>query len=114
MPKTIVRTGKADVKNFPLKPLLDRVVVRPDEKAVKSRGGVLLPDQAKEQPSKGTVVAVGPGRELPDGTRAAMQVKAGDRVLFGRWQGRDVEVDGEDFLIVSEGDIHLVIEGEGG
>ncbi len=93
------------------KPLNDRVVVRRIDSDDKSAGGIIIPDTAKEKPSEGEVVAVGPGARGEDGERAPMGVKAGDRVLFGKWSGTEVTLDGDDLLIMQETDIMGVIEG---
>ena len=93
-----------------LKPLGDRVLVKRSEEAdAKSAGGIIIPDTAKEKPSRGAVVEVGPGAKLEDGTRGKMDVKKGDQVLFGKYSGTDVKLDGEDYLIMSESDILGII-----
>lgn len=88
-----------------LRPLDDRIVVRRLEAEEKTAGGIILPDAAKEKPQQGCVVAVGAGKLLDSGTRATPDVKVGDTVLFGKYSGTEVKVDGEDFLIMREGDI---------
>ncbi|MGL4461552.1 MAG: co-chaperone GroES [Planctomycetia bacterium] len=88
-----------------LKPLDDRVVVRAADSEEKTAGGIVLPDRAKEKQQKGEVVAVGPGRLLDSGERAALSVKVGDTVLFGKYAGNEVKVDGEDLKIMRESDI---------
>ncbi|MEX0717202.1 MAG: co-chaperone GroES [Planctomycetaceae bacterium] len=88
-----------------LKPLDDRVVVRPLEAEEKTAGGIVLPDSAKEKPQRGKVVAVGPGRLLESGERCAVSVGVGDEVLFGKYGGTDIEVSGEDVKILRESDI---------
>ncbi len=94
-----------------VKPLGNRVLVqRKVEEEKKSAGGIIIPDTAKEKPNEGTVMAVGAGRRLEDGTLIPLDVKAGNRVLFGKWGGTDVKIDGEDFLILNEEDIYGVIE----
>ena len=92
------------------RPLHDRVVVRRIEAEEKTSGGILIPDTAKEKPQEGEVVAVGPGTRAEDGTIAALDVKAGDRILFGKWSGTEVRIDGEELLIMKESDILGVIE----
>ena len=87
------------------RPLHDRVVVRRIEAEEKTSGGIIIPDTAKEKPQEGEVVAVGPGARAEDGTVTALDVKAGDRILFGKWSGTEVKVDGEDLLIMKESDI---------
>ena len=91
------------------RPLHDRVLVRRVEEEEKTAGGIIIPDTAKEKPSQGEVVAVGPGARDEDGKRVAMDVEAGDRILFGKWSGTEVKVDGEDLLIMKESDIMGVI-----
>ncbi len=88
-----------------LKPLDDRVVVEPLSAEEMTAGGIVLPDTAKEKPQRGTVVAVGPGRLLDSGERSAMSVKVGDEVLFGKYGGTEIEVDGQDVKILRESDI---------
>ena len=92
------------------RPLHDRVVVRRIEAEEKTSGGIIIPDAAKEKPQEGEVVAVGPGARAEDGTVTALDVQAGDRVLFGKWSGTEVRIDGEDLLIMKESDILGVIE----
>lgn len=93
-----------------LKPLGDRVVIeRLDEEVQKTSGGIIIPDTAKEKPTQGTVVAVGPGRTLDNGKTIALDVKAGDRVLFGKWGGTEVKVDGKEYTILKEDDIYGIV-----
>ena len=87
------------------RPLHDRVVVRRIEADQKTAGGIIIPDSAQEKPSEGEVVAVGSGSKAEDGTVTPLDVKAGDRVLFGKWGGTEVKLDGEDLLIMKERDI---------
>jgi chaperonin GroES len=91
-------------------PLHDRVVVRRLEGEEKSKGGIIIPDTAKEKPQEGEVIAVGPGARDESGKLVVLDVKAGDRVLFGKWSGSEVRIDGEDLLIMKESDIMGVIE----
>jgi chaperonin GroES len=93
------------------RPLHDRVVIRRVEGEDKSKGGIIIPDTVKEKPQEGAVVAVGPGARDESGKLIALEVKAGDRVLFGKWSGSEVKIDGEDLLIMKESDILGVIEG---
>ena len=88
-----------------LKPLDDRVVVKPLEAEEKSAGGIVLPDSAKEKPQRGKVVVVGPGKLLDSGERAEMAVKKGDEVLYGKYAGTEIKVDGEEVMILRESDI---------
>ena len=91
------------------RPLHDRVVVRRVESEAKTKGGIIIPDTAKEKPAEGEIVAVGPGSRNDKGELVALDVKAGDRVLFGKWSGTEVKVDGEDLLIMKEADIMGII-----
>jgi chaperonin GroES len=93
-----------------LRPLQDRVLIRRVAHAAKSSGGVIIPDTAQEKPMEGDVVAVGPGARSEDGTLHPLDVKAGDRVLFGQWSGTEIELDGEELMIMKESDIMGVIE----
>ena len=92
------------------RPLHDRVVVRRVDQEEKMRGGIIIPDTAKEKPMEGEVVAVGPGARGEDGKVTPLDVKAGDRILFGKWSGTEVKLDGEELLIMKESDIMGVIE----
>ena len=87
------------------RPLGDRVVIRRVEEEAKTKGGIIIPDTAKEKPQEGEVIAVGPGARDETGERIPMDVKAGDRILFGKWSGSEVKLDGEDLLIMNESDI---------
>jgi len=87
------------------RPLGDRVLVKRVEEEAKTKGGIIIPDTAKEKPQEGEVVAVGPGTRNDKGETVALDVKAGDRVLFGKWGGTEVKIDGEDLLILKESDI---------
>jgi chaperonin GroES len=92
------------------RPLHDRVVVKRVEQEEKTKGGIIIPDTAKEKPQEGEVIAVGPGGRNEDGDLIPLDVKAGDRVLFGKWSGTEVKIDGEDLLIMKESDLLGVIE----
>lgn len=94
-----------------LRPLHDRILVKRIEEKEQVRGGIIIPDTAKEKPQEGEVVAVGNGKVLDNGTRLEMAVKAGDRVLFGKYSGTEVKVDGEDYLIMREDEVLGIIEG---
>ena len=94
------------------RPLHDRVVVKRVEEDTKTAGGIIIPDTAKEKPQQGEVVAVGPGARDEQGKVVALDVKPGDRVLFGKWSGTEVKIDGEDLLIMKESDILGVLEGK--
>ena len=93
-----------------IKPLGDRVVIEVSEGDVKTASGIVLPDTAKEKPQKGTVVAVGTGKLLDNGQKAAMEVKAGDAVIFSKYSGTEVKVDGKDYLVVRQNDILAIAE----
>lgn len=93
------------------RPLHDRVVVRRVDEDSKTAGGIIIPDTAKEKPMQGEVIAVGPGARDEAGRLVALEVKKGDRVLFGKWSGTEVKIDGEDLLIMKESDIFGIIEG---
>ena len=93
------------------RPLHDRVVIRRITAEEKSSGGIIIPDTAKEKPMEGEVIAAGPGARNEQGQVQALDVKAGDRVLFGKWSGTEVKVDGEDLLIMKESDLMGVVEG---
>ena len=94
------------------RPLHDRVVVKRIDAEDKSAGGIIIPDTAKEKPSQGEVVAVGPGGRDEDGKLIPIDTQVGDRVLFGKWSGTEVKIDGEDLLIMKESDILGILEGK--
>jgi chaperonin GroES len=96
-----------------IRPLHDRVIVRRIEEGEQVRGGIIIPDTAKEKPQEGEVVAVGEGKRKDDGSRQALDVKAGDRVLFGKYSGSEIKIDGEELLIMREDEILGVIERAG-
>ena len=93
------------------RPLGDRVVVKRVQEDVKTAGGIIIPDTAQEKPQEGEIVAVGPGGRDERGERIAPEVKVGDRILFGKWSGTEVKVEGQDLLIMKESDIMGVLEG---
>ncbi len=94
-----------------LRPLHDRVLVKRIDAEEKSAGGIIIPDTAKEKPQQGEVLAVGPGARDEDGEYITPDVKAGDIILFGKWSGTEVKIDGEDLLIMKESDIFGIVEG---
>ena len=96
-------------KSVKVRPLDDRVMVRPLEAEEKTEGGIVLPDTAKEKPQKGEIVAAGEGKLIEDGTRADMTVKKGDVVLYGKYSGTEVKIDGEDYTIMRESDVLAII-----
>lgn len=93
-----------------LQPLADRVVVRPIEEEETMRGGLYIPDTAKEKPQQGEVVSVGPGKLLDDGSRGKMEVSEGDKVLYSKYGGQDFTVSGEELLILKESDIYAIVK----
>jgi chaperonin GroES len=93
------------------RPLQDRVLIRRLEQEEKTAGGIIIPDTAKEKPMEGEVVAVGPGARSEDGKLHPLDVKPGDRILFGKWSGSEVKIDGEELVIMKESDILGIIEG---
>src|ERR1700751_6111685 len=94
------------------RPLQDRVLIRRVEPEAKTSGGIIIPDTAKEKPMEGEIVAVGPGARGEDGTLHPLDVKPGDRVLFGKWSGTEIKLDGEDLIIMKESDIMGILEGK--
>lgn len=94
------------------RPLHDRVLVKRVEQEEKTAGGIIIPDTAKEKPMEGEIIAVGSGHKAEDGTVTALDVKVGDRVLFGKWSGTEVKIDGDDLIIMKESDILGVLEGK--
>ena len=94
------------------RPLHDRVVVRRVEEEAKTAGGIIIPETAQEKPSQGEIVAVGQGARGEDGKVVPLDVKVGDRVIFGKWSGTEVKIDGEDLLIMKESDVMGVLEGK--
>jgi chaperonin GroES len=95
-----------------IRPLQDRVIVKRVQEEEKTKGGIIIPDTAKEKPVQGEVVAVGPGARDETGKIVALEVKKGDRVLFGKWSGTEVKIDGQELLIMKESDILGVVEGK--
>jgi chaperonin GroES len=104
--------GSSKTMSTTIRPLNDRIIVRRVEEQEQMRGGLYIPDTAKEKPQEGEVIAVGQGRILNNGERVAMDVKAGDKVLFGKYAGTEVKLDGEEYLILREDDVLGVIEGQ--
>jgi chaperonin GroES len=92
-----------------VKPLADRVLVKPLEMAEVKKGGIIIPDTAKEKPQEGEIVEVGPGRVTEDGKKVPMEVNKGDRILYGKYSGSEVSIDGNDYLIMRESDILAII-----
>ncbi len=98
------------MSNLKIRPLKDRVLVEPVEEAESIKGGIIIPDTAKEKPQEGLVVAVGPGKIADNGTRVKPEVKPGDRILFGKYSGTEIKIEGDEHLILREDDILAVIE----
>jgi chaperonin GroES len=96
------------------RPLGDRVLVKRVEEEAKTKGGIIIPDTAKEKPQEGEVISVGPGARDEQGKRVEMELKAGDRILFGKWSGTEVKVDGEDLIIMKESDVLGVVDAPAG
>lgn len=97
-------------KKLKLKPLHDRIIVRREEEEERTAGGILIPDTAKEKPIRGIIAAVGAGKTLDNGDTRALAVKVGDKVLFGKYAGTEVKIDGEELLVMREEDIMAIIE----
>ena len=93
-----------------LRPLQDRILVQRVEEATTTKGGIIIPDTAKEKPAEGKVIAVGKGKTADDGKKVPLEIKAGDRILFGKYSGTEVKVEGEEYLIMREDDVLGVIE----
>lgn len=96
--------------DFKIKPLADRVIVKPKEAEETTKGGLFLPDTAKEKPIEGTVVAVGAGRVTEDGKSVPMNVKAGDTILYGKYSGTEIKIEGVEYLIMRESDIYGIVK----
>ncbi len=92
-----------------IKPLADRVVIKPSEAEERTKGGIILPDTAKEKPVVGEVVAVGPGKVADDGKKVPLEVKVGDKVLYGKYSGTEVTIEGEQYLIMREADVFAIV-----
>ena len=92
-----------------IKPLHDRVVIKPLDQETKSKGGIIIPDTAKEKPVEGKIIAAGPGARDESGRRVPLGVKVGDRVLYGKWAGTEVKVDGEDVVVMKESDLFGIV-----
>ncbi len=97
-------------ENMKFRPLHDRILVRRVESDERTRGGIIIPDTAKEKPQEGEVIAVGPGARNEQGEIVALDVKEGDRVLFGKWSGTEIRLDGEDLLIMKESDVMGILD----
>ena len=95
------------------RPLGDRVLVKRVEEEAKTKGGIIIPDTAKEKPQEGEVISVGPGARDDSGKRIETELKAGDRILFGKWSGTEVKIDGEDLIIMKESDVLGIVDASG-
>ena len=95
------------------RPLGDRVLVKRVEEEAKTKGGIIIPDTVKEKPQEGEVIAVGPGARDDSGKRVDMELKAGDRILFGKWSGSEVKIEGEDLIIMKESDVLGIVDASG-
>jgi chaperonin GroES len=104
---TIKEGGKGSMK---VRPLHDRILVKREEEGEEKIGGIIIPDTAKEKPQRGKVVAAGNGKVTDDGKRQALDVKAGDRILFGKYSGSEVKIDGDEYLILREEDVLAILE----
>ena len=93
-----------------IRPLHDRVIIKRTEEEEKTKGGIIIPDTAKEKPVEGIIVAVGDGKVLEDGTKSPLEVKEGNRVLFGKYAGTEINIEGEEHLIMKEDDIIAIVE----
>ncbi len=109
---TTMKFKNSEVEAMKFRPLHDRVVVRRIEEDMKTAGGIIIPDTAKEKPMQGEVIAVGPGARDESGKIIPLDVRNGDKVLFGKWSGTEVKIDGDELLIMKESDILGVIEGK--
>jgi len=109
---SIVKTLKKETTVANFRPLGDRVLVKRVKEEEKTKGGIIIPDTAKEKPQEGEVIAVGPGARDEDGERIKMDLEVGDRILFGKWSGTEVTVDGDELLIMKESDVMGVLEGK--
>jgi len=98
------------MRKMKIRPLHDRVIVKRMEEEEKTKGGIIIPDTAKEKPVEGKVIAVGSGKVLENGKKVPLQVKEGDRILFGKYSGTEVKIDGEEHLIMKEDDIIAIVE----
>ena len=109
-PPSVAKRAPTSVSKTTLRPLGDRVVIQPTPREEMTKSGIVLPDTAKEKPQEGTIIAVGPGRILDDGSREAMDVKKGHKVLYAKYAGTEFKIDGEELLIVSQKDIFAIVE----
>jgi chaperonin GroES len=120
LPGLVIRSGLGNIviivcpleENMSFRPLHDRILVRRIESDEKTKGGIIIPDTAKEKPQEGEVIAVGPGARSDSGQIQALDVKEGDRILFGKWSGTEIKIAGEDLLIMKESDVMGILEAQ--
>jgi len=105
----LLKNKELNMSKMNITPLADRVIIKPSEAEEKTKGGIILPDTAKEKPIEGTVIAAGPGKVTDDGKTVKMGVKVGDKVLYGKYSGTEITVEGEDYLIMRESDIFAIV-----
>ena len=108
--KTAPTTHQGGKGNMKVRPLHDRILVKREDEGEEKIGGIIIPDTAKEKPQRGKVVAVGNGKVTEEGKRVALDVKSGDRILFGKYAGNEVKIDGDDYLILREEDVLAILE----
>jgi chaperonin GroES len=109
--QAIRKTDSMETKKMSIRPLYDRIVVKRSEEQETSRNGIIIPDSAKEKPQEGEVIAVGHGKRLDDGSLVALGVKAGDRILFGKYSGSETKLDGTEYIIIKEDDVLGILHG---
>jgi chaperonin GroES len=107
---TSTTTKEGGIESMKVRPLHDRILVKREEEGEEKVGGIIIPDTAKEKPQRGKVVAVGNGKVADDGKRIALDVKSGDRILFGKYSGSEVKIDGDEYLILREEDVLAILE----
>jgi chaperonin GroES len=110
MAKATTATTQGGKGSMKVRPLHDRILVKREEESEEKIGGIIIPDTAKEKPQRGKVVAAGNGKVLEDGKRVPLDVKSGDRILFGKYSGNEVKIDGDDYLILREEDVLAILE----
>ncbi len=108
--KALQKKYQEEIEKMKVKPLHDRVIVKRVDEEEKTKGGIIIPDTAKEKPVEGEIIAVGDGKVADDGKKIALEVKAGDKVLFGKYAGTEIKIEGEEYLIMREDDIIAIIE----
>jgi chaperonin GroES len=106
----MAKAAKKSTKKTKVRPLGEKILVKRLEAEEKTKGGIILPEAAKEKPQQGTVIAVGDGKLLKDGSRSTIQVKAGDQIVFNSYAGTDIKIDGEELLLMNETDVLAIVE----